>query len=614
MFRKSAKKFLSLGAMSLVLGGFSFAQTFSGSDEENLFQLPTECFEFEPELTTVPALSTDVAVENLFAAQDQQPSVDSANVLRLYNLLNEKTVQARASKNYGQSLASRIKEIETLKQELANLLHNGSSNNNEQMMNQEIQERLSRPARAAEKNADGTLNARGQARLANDLNAIREKYNSMGPSMNPDVLRRSNLLKSQIASKIRSLESAYVLESSIQNSGLELFFEDFKVIGGEEGWPYTVVYTIEGNEIFRNTGVLSYKDISGRGIPNVPSFDSPNYADDLKKYENFLDNVEVFNKAFANDVDFVEALVTFQVRQGSTPSSYNIAVGNVSFKNIVTGGLVKTFAGNRSGIYQSQPQIDVDLTMASVPDIENVSTQVSNSNVTIQQEESSNNALNIAVKVEVNSNQTQDQVHANPNPQPVEEKKEPAQNVVEEPKKNEQDKQKKYPKNSWWNSNPSPSVSDGAKIAGKKNSLGSILYFLPGTLNTYANETDVGVTVGYSLNFGFTEHLFAGLNLETGFFTGTTNYGDYYNDCYDADGSLVFTGVFGGNWSVGSWLRMNVYTEAGLLFDDFAAGLGASIEFSSPKSSTAFNIGMTDFVTASGKNIFKSYIGLEILF
>ncbi len=554
---------------------------------------------------SAPATEPEVAaaVENLFSDETSSPA-ENSKVQQLFTLLEDKTGEAIAGRSFGTAVSSRIQEIEGLKQELWALVNGTDSeeykNELRAQMEAEIASRVNRANRVAETSPDGTLNERGQKKLANDIEAIQKKYDDLSRTSAPDseTLRKAENLRRKIGEKLTSLDATSFTESSLQNSGVELSVGNFTVADGKEGWPYTVVYAIDGKEIYRTSGVLSYSDISGKQTPAVPSIHSSSYEDDRKKYDNFLDSVDVFNKAFEDGLDFIEATLTGTVKVGDAPSSYNITVSSVVLKNIVSGKTAASSYRTASAIYVSEPEIEVDFERPA-PSRETVAAgrheaaPVEREEPSVVEEKTVEEPRRI-VSIE-RTPVAESERNETPEESPRRERKVRRQREAERNK---------------------AETKSASLLQDNRTTLGALLYCLPGTYNVYAKGDDFAFTVGYSLTAGISNHFFIGMNAEYApvkFYANENLFSIASLEDYGLD-RFVCTGVAGWNWNCGPSLRMSAFLEAGLLFDSFAAGSGMSFEFASASSNVALQTGFTGYVDNNLDSTFKFTIGGEILF
>ena len=605
------------------------------------FSLPADYFEGEDSLFADSyGYSDDVD----WYEEDEQSSADDLRVQDLLDALYEKTDSILGSRSYSDSVADRIAEIESMKQEIVSLLEVDSDGEKVRQINErmgdEISERMRRTPRAAEVNPDGSLNARGQERLENDIEMIRKKYEGLLNAGAPDAesVRKAESLRRNVADKIRSLESKEFTENSSQKSGISLKVGKFigrsgyssgtRDNAGSEGWPYEISYEIDGKKIVSYTGLLTYSDISGKKIPSVPSIRSTNYEADLEAYENFLDSVEVFNAAFEDGVGFIEAEVSGSVKAGRDPSSYVFTINAISLKNVVTGKTVRSFRYNKSAVtYQAYPEIDVDIsgllnrTDSSEKAFDGSS--ASDKKRQLRKSEPKNWLENDGLptkkqdegNVRTNGSRRYEDLYV---PNGSADKKNGSESAdgsksIDSGKTRE----KKLPK--YEDAKNVPASTDlnfsarKSKLQTGRTSYGAILYALPGTLNAYMSGENVTATLGYSLSFGITDHFFMGLNAELG--PDLFCYYDGSDILIPEDfGGLVFTGVAGWCWSFGPSFRLSLYGEGGLMFNKGAGGLGVSMEIASPNSNVAFLTSLSTYCTSDLENILKATVGMEVLF
>ncbi len=546
-------------------------------------------------------------VDGLFL-QEEVKTADNARVQKLYDLLTEKTDSILYGRSYDATLAEKIAEIEGVKQEIAALLKSDVSDQRKAMlrkkMQDEINERSSQKPRAAEVNPDGSLNDRGLQRLANDIEKIQEKYSAMETGSGPDAesVRKADSLRKKLSTLVSALEGASFKESSAQGSGISLSVQAFTKLRGNEGWPYTVSYRIDGTELFSVSGILSYEELSGKKIPEVPSVRSADYDKAKEEYENFLDSVEVFNAAFEDGLDFVEAVLSLSVKTGRDPSSYRVSVENMSLKNVVNGKNVCSFNyRNNSKIYQSEPAIDVELEKTE-PTKPVKPVKPSRNQTAWQDKDGPFDDSSVSVKKnvpKVEDDEVLDITEDDRNPPKVE-RQVRTDSVVSDD----------------WNQTSDPVNVQKTKLQKKRDSYSSILYVLPGNFNAYLTEDDVVFTLGYSLTFGVAEHFYLGLNAEVGAGVGALSTINTYDefDNFDNYGKFVLTGIAGWNWSLSPSCRFSVFCEGGFFFDTVGLGTGVSAEIASVSSNVALQTSCGYYYTSDMRSIAKASLGMEILF
>lgn len=552
-------------------------------------------------------------------------SADDERVERLLDVLSNSVEARLKGRSYADSVADKISGIESLKQQVADLLTVKVDQEQERRiqlkMEAEISERMDRKPRAAEMNPDGSLNERGMLRLENDIERIKEKYEGLSKANAPDAetLRKAEALRDKIAVRMDELDAVRFSESSLQESGVYFYVAPFTNSKGVEGWPYTVSYEIDGNEVAVYSGILTYEDISGKKTPSVPSLRDSNYDARLKTYENFLDSVEVFDAAFGTGVDFIEAVISGKVEIAKEPSSYKISVDSLVLKNVATGKTICTYNLKDSAVYQADPAIDVEVERKGRKNAAPVTEKPYVPERERKQPKQLGESEEKKVKKDSEKQRKQEDVKKK--------KEEWFPTWDQDSERHEKKELKEDSKKKDENKSVSTQVSDAvltpaSKLSGKKTTYGSVLYFLPGTLNAYFENDTVHATLGYSFTYGVKDHFFVGFNaeVEPGCAAAVTyDYcmdGKYYGGSYSCDEPMnfVFTGVAGWNWNWGPAIRMSAFTEAGFMFDKFAAGAGLSMEIASLSSNVALQTSVANYLTSDLTNITKASVGVEILF
>lgn len=503
----------------------------------------------------------------------------------------------------------------------------------------EIQARMLEEQRLAELESDGvTLNTRGQKRLENDLNAIQEKYQKQIDSHRKSSAgaKTQQALLSQIASAVRSLESSTYVQSSISDENLVLSIGEYD--GTRDLWPYTVTLYLSGRPVATYAGNLSYTDISGKKIPQVPQYSGNAGDPKVTEYQKYLDSVEIFDEAFKDDPLFIEAQISYTVKakNPSEASSYTVTVNSVQLKNIITDKVINTYSKREQLDFAYSPESPVDWTAATAPaatqkEKESAAPKFPKVRDPILDSDIRNNfSIFPPISIVINVPDSKDREEDTSRKQEAEERKE---SKKETPSTKRDDSRVS-------NSNVENTRATASYVEAddKKNSVSALLYCLPGTVNFYSTPdgSEGALTLGYNLQFSVCPRLFLGLNLEFGLFesglfslnnyasdgsgssTGSSSKTYYFDEiffdtCCDS-GFYLVTGQIGSYFNLNKNIRFNYFGEAGICSDTFIAGAGCSFEFYSNTLNWGGTIGYTGLVWDDFTYLNKISLGVEVLF
>ena len=512
------------------------------------------------------------------AAINAERDVEKQNViLKLSQEVEEKAASIRANRTDNLGAIQRIAVIEGEKQTLASAVSDVSESIDEYNARldaecqAEQEERRNRTPRTAELEADGkTLNERGKQVLQNDLEEIEAKYEALKKENENAVLSKTNKAQTQLKEKIiqdlNSLQSQSYELSSLTDDNLYFRVGNYDGTIGKEGWKYTLTVKLGGKNVYTDTGLLSYKEITGSKVPDTPHYSDKNYQEKQDLYNEYLDTVDSYDSFFRLNVPYIEVLVSYSVVADKPryPSRYTVNVNNITFKNISTNSTIKNVSTSKSVKYQYTPSVYVDWTSA---DSDNTS-------------EASNNTNN---KTSASKS-----------------KKSNADNETSQ--------------QNWFSS-----------IQEERNSFSFLI--VPANINLYSNqgnEDNSYITVGYNLYFGLAKHLFVGANLELSPISMITYMFEFaiaslsdttIINVNDADYMhLTLTAVLGTNLNLTKQLRLSAFGEVGVIASTLGLGYGGSLEFYIPSLSVGLYTGFANLYTIDSDNYFKISLGFEFVF
>ena len=407
-------------------------------------------------------------------------------------------------------------------------------------------------------------------------------------------------LKKDLGNCLTSMKNKSFTLSSLTDPSLSLNMGRFNDTPGREGWPYQLSFKIGSQTLYESSGYLLYTEITGKTVPQAPNSFTPDYLNSRKTYDLYLDTVNVFERLFATNKNFINATINYMVVPSNDSSSYTLMLTHVDFTNILTNRNFKTIACNGTVSYISDIPLTIDL----------VDAQALGKSIQETNPEMPPKPISLPPRSKFSSCPDEPSCTS---PRCTTPEKKPAKKIT----------------------NYEASTTD------KMDTYSALLYCLPGTLNFYEGENHNFSTLGYSLTYGFTDHFFAGLNLEGAFYkdgeptfnfghrgrsrrdgeesdsgTGTEsetedgNNGDLVRNYYFydenpeehynmtiEDSPIVFTGILGFNWNVGQNFRMTAYGELGFMLDSPTIGSGVSLEYMTPSRNMGIFTAYTWYIT-----------------
>ena len=417
--------------------------------------------------------------------------------------------------------------------------------------------------------------------MQNDLDAIDAKYEALKKeneeAITQKITKAQKQLKDKIYQDISSLQAQEFSLSSITDENLYFRVGNYSGSIGKEGWNYTLSVKIGGKTVYTDTGLLTYKEITGKDVPDVPRYSDKDYSKKKALYDEYLDAVDSYDSFFRLNVPYVEAAVSYTVSADKPryPSRYNINIKKLTFTVITNSSIIKNINADKNAKYQYTPSVSVDWTDdggASIADIKDSSGDASDTS-----EASGNGDSN----AKTSSNNT--------------------------------DKDTKT------------SSSSDSSTAGGRNSFSFLI--VPGNINFYssANDDTCYTTFGYNLFLGLSDHIFIGGTLEmdpismlgyfldfaiASLFDTTVIYiddGDSYANMH-----LTLTAALGFNINLTKNLRLSVIGEAGIINSKLGAGIGGTVEF----YGRAFGVygGYSYTITSGSSQFHKFSLGVEFVF
>ncbi|MBO4404124.1 MAG: hypothetical protein J5780_02190 [Treponema sp.] len=425
-----------------------------------------------------------------------------------------------------------------------------------ELRNAEIKERNSRPPRTADLKADGkTLTENAQLLLKADIDAINKKYDEIikknDESTRKGTEKAQNILREKISDDIKALEAKNYTASSITDAEVYLRINNWDGTKGREGWQFTLSFGFGGQKCLTQKGLLTYSEVTGEKIPELPDSSSQDYEKQKKEYEKFYDTVDNYDSFFRMNVPYLEAVIKYKVVSGSyfESSRYIITVVSVEFKNVITGKTVKTVSVSGNAVYVPTPSVTLDWR--------------------------TDRQKNIDTK----------------------KKNKESKDSKKEQTKKESTKEKQE-----------SSFQEGRFV------FGSIYKIIPGAFNLYVTGNGTRfLTTGYFADFPLCNNFYLGGNAEIGLCIneGTSDSEDIIKTGRDR---LFFniTGTAGLSYNIIQNIRTGIFAEAGYVWKDFGYGGGVFFELYSSK---AIGITASFSILRTGDIIFQKYsAGLEICF
>ncbi len=278
----------------------------------------------------------------------ERSSESQKKIVALTKEIEEKAAKIRQKKIDNMSVMQQIDVIEGEKQILLanenSIEENILAFNRDQdyLCGNEIKERRERKPRKTEMNSDGSLNDAGKAILESDLNAILQKYEKIKTENEAQVRTSAKVLqenlRSKILSDIETLESKTFKSDSLQNSDIYFRIGEYDGSLDVQGWHYSISFMFAGSTVFTRSGILSYKQVTGKDVPKYPKADESNREEKIKRYEEYQDNVEAYDSFFRMNVPYIRAMLSYSIKvdEWKNASHYFISVDRIDFFNVQT--------------------------------------------------------------------------------------------------------------------------------------------------------------------------------------------------------------------------------------------------------------------------------------
>ena len=223
----------------------------------------------------------------------------------------------------------------------------------------EINERFNKKPRAADLNPDGSLSDVGKKNLESDLEAIRLKHDKIKKENINDLDKTAGSYQEKLRKKIiadmSSLKRQKFTADSIADNNLHLRIGNYN--GDYKGWEYILTFIFDGKANTCSSGWLTYKEITGLDIPSYPEAGAPGRDKKIKTYQEYQDNVEIYDSFFRMNVPYIQAVLTYSIISCDyeTPSQYNCTFEKIEFTNVQENKKIKEISPNEHFIYKYEP-------------------------------------------------------------------------------------------------------------------------------------------------------------------------------------------------------------------------------------------------------------------
>lgn len=200
-----------------------------------------------------------------------------------------------------------------------------------------IREKKAEPPRKADLNSDGSLSENGKKALDAAITAIEKKYSNMKDESAAEITKSFSDMQTPLWDSIlndkESIEKGSYIASTLDKK-LILSVKDYD--GTAQGWYYDLAMTFNSSTIYTESGILSYKDITGKDAPKFPDSEDKKFDEKVKIYNEFQDDVELFDSFFRTGVPFITANISYKIKAApyNRPSEYDITLEKLSFTNL----------------------------------------------------------------------------------------------------------------------------------------------------------------------------------------------------------------------------------------------------------------------------------------
>ena len=226
-----------------------------------------------------------------------------------------------------------------------------------------IRDKKAEKPRKADLNADGTLSENGQRALDDALAAIEEKYATMKTEseqkIKADFAEMQDPLWAGIMADKDAIAKGNYIASTMDG---KVFLSVNGYDGTNQGWGYSLSMTFNGDTIFSSNGILTYKDITGKDNPKYPDRTDKKYEEKVKAYNEFQDDIELFDSFFRTGVPFITANVSYKIEAApyNRPSEYDITIEKITFHNLQSDKDTMSVKVNEKHVYRYEPATFID--------------------------------------------------------------------------------------------------------------------------------------------------------------------------------------------------------------------------------------------------------------
>lgn len=520
-------------------------------------------------------------------AKKQRDNQTQNEIIAVSRDLEKKAEQIRNQNLKNMTAAQRISIIEGEKQILVQSIaeiENNLANNRARLENEEADEIEELDRRFDDVKTDeykifhakdGSLNETGSQAYRDERDAILQKYTNLIAQNQADVKNQTstsqNTLRQKIQSDIAELESKTYTADSISDNGVYFRVDEYD--GDKSGWNYYYTFYFNGEQVIEGSGILTYKDITGKLPSKYARRVESNEAgyQDYINFKNYTSDVTKFDSYFRMNVPYVQAEIKYTIKSGKyyEPSKYTIHLDSIVFSNLDTGRVITTKVLNKNFNFTFSPVTNIDYrTSDSVKTDERIEAE----RIKIQrQKEAEEKRIRDEEARKAQIQYEKDQIKK-----------------AKDKAKAEKEQQKLEEKN----------LKEIRKASIKKHSTFGTLFLAPGVLSIYNSNDGLGLSVGYTGTIGITRNLFIGGDIELGTSlknndneTTSLNKGSFDGTSsttiastststgYTKSPDVLLVAQVGENANLGKHSRLLCTQEIGCIYNSFGLGVGVGYEY-----------------------------------
>ncbi|MBO6176841.1 MAG: hypothetical protein J6O39_04800 [Treponema sp.] len=502
-------------------------------------------------------------------------------ILKISNEVEQKAMEIRNKKIDGLTAREYVELIEAEKQTLysneksVNDAVAAYNKNLKAEYDKKIEARKNRPLQTAEKDADGKRSELSQARLDADIQALQNEYEEKAvensTELNKSIMDVQNQLRKKISSDISKMESKEFKSGSLTDSSIYFRVDNYD--GNAGGWHYTLVFAFSGKTIHTATDLITYKEITGKDIPEAPKAGDKNFEKKSRLVQEYFDTVDTYDSFFRMNIPYIEAIITYKIasERYTKPSAYQVKITKIELKNVSNSKTIKSINSTVKAGYNYTPACKVDWRTKSE--------------------------------------------------QEADIKKEARAKFEEEKKTEKSGSKKKKEKSESKASSTDPAYTGFQDDRDTFSAFYSNGMAVPGNISLIMNQEEAYLTIGYSFTVGLTKNIFIGANFDFGAggdretLESNTENSSYYSNAETAkelDFYYDVTGMLGTSFNLLKYVRISGWLEGGAICSKAGYGIGASLELYTPSSGGAF-VSATALCTKE-KILGKFTLGYELCF